>query len=173
MHIDSMAATLPVLITVAGMALGAACLAGPSEEATPAATREGAGVSGLPPHPLPASPPPAAAKLPPVSPTTTGSAGHPTVDAPPQTGRAHQSVPVDPQAKFTHFRVGQRNVKQILADGDYMWVGTSGGVIRYNTKTDDYKLFAVRSGLLANGIFHIGNIAGRTLVGTYAGRMAV
>jgi ligand-binding sensor domain-containing protein len=173
MHIDSKAATLPVLITVAGMALNATCLAGPSEEAKPAATLEGAGVSGLPPHPLPASPPSAATKLPPLSPATTGSASHPTVDAPPQTGRAHQSVPVDPDAKFTHFRVGQRNVKQILADGDYMWVGTSGGVIRYNTKTDDYKLFDVRNGLLANGIFHIGKIGGRIVVGTYGGGMAL
>ena len=61
------------------------------------------------------------------------------------------AAPVDPDAKFTHFRVGERNVKRIFPDGDHIWVGTSGGVIRYNTKTDDYRLFDVRSGLLANG----------------------
>lgn len=64
----------------------------------------------------------------------------------------------DPNAKFTYFRVGQRNVKQILADGDIMWVGTSGGAIRYNIKTDDYKLYDSRNGPLANSVFHLGKI---------------
>ena len=34
-----------------------------------------------------------------------------------------------------------------MADGDIMWVGTSGGVIRYDIKTDDYELFDLRSEL--------------------------
>jgi ligand-binding sensor domain-containing protein len=80
---------------------------------------------------------------------------------------------VDPDARFTHFRVGERNVKRILPEGDVVWVGTSGGVIRYDTKTDDYRLFDVRSGLLANGVFHIGKIHGRLAVGTYGGGMAL
>ncbi|MDH3587757.1 MAG: hypothetical protein OEQ30_11760, partial [Gammaproteobacteria bacterium] len=41
---------------------------------------------------------------------------------------------VDPDAHFTHFRVGERNVKTILSDGDIVWVGTSAGVIRYDTR---------------------------------------
>ncbi len=44
-------------------------------------------------------------------------------------------------ARFSHFRVGNRNVKSIFADGRYVWVGTSGGVIRYDTESDDYELF--------------------------------
>ncbi len=80
---------------------------------------------------------------------------------------------MDPDASFTHFRVGSRNVKQILADGDTMWVGTSGGVIRYNTKTDEYKLYDTRSGLLANGIFHLSKLDGQLVVGTYGGGMAI
>jgi ligand-binding sensor domain-containing protein len=92
---------------------------------------------------------------------------------PPQTGQAHLDQSVDPDAKFTHFRVGQRNVKRIMADGDYMWVGTSGGAIRYNLKTDDYRLFDIRSGLLANGIFHIGKLQDRVTLGTYGGGMAI
>ena len=92
---------------------------------------------------------------------------------PPQSGRAHLNTEKDPDAKFTHFRVGQRNVKQIMADGDLMWVGTSGGVIRYDIKTDDYQLFDLRSGLLANGIFHISKIDGRLVVGTYGGGLSI
>lgn len=92
---------------------------------------------------------------------------------PPQTGRAHLHSPADPDARFTHFRVGQRNVKQIMADGDLMWVGTSGGVIRYNIRTDEYRLFDLRSGLLANGIFHLSKFGDRLVVGTYGGGMSI
>lgn len=92
---------------------------------------------------------------------------------PPQSGQAHLNSAVDQNAKFTHFRVGERNVKQILADGDTMWVGTSGGVIRYNIKTDDYKLYDTRSGLLANGVFHLSKLDGQMVVGTYGGGMSI
>lgn len=102
--------------------------------------------------------------------TTTAATGK---EMPPQSGQAHLSAAADPNTKFTHFRVGQRNVKQILADGDVMWVGTSGGVIRYNIKTDDYKLYDVRNGLLANGVFHLGKINGQLVVGTYGGGMSL
>lgn len=94
-------------------------------------------------------------------------------EMPPQSGQAHLHAAADPNSKFTHFRVGQRNVKQILADGDIMWVGTSGGVIRYNIKTDDYKLYDIRNGLLANGVFHLGKIDGQLVVGTYGGGMSL
>ena len=89
--------------------------------------------------------------------------------APPQGGK----VEIDPNAKFTHFRVGNRNVKAILMKGDVAWVGTSGGVVRYDTKTDDYRLFDVRNGLLSNGIFSIDEIGGRIMVGTYGGGMSL
>lgn len=88
----------------------------------------------------------------------------------------HEPLPgsqVSPVGKFTHFRVGDRNVKSILADGDVVWVGTSGGVIRYDTKTDQYKLFDNTSGLLANGVFHLSKLNGRLLVGTYGGGMSL
>ena len=92
---------------------------------------------------------------------------------PPESGSAHSGSEIDTDAKFTHFRVGERNVKQIFADGDTMWVGTSGGVIRYNIKTDDYKLYDTRSGLLANGIFHISKLDDQIVIGTYGGGMAI
>ncbi len=112
---------------------------------------------------------PASATLLPGHPAAPGSGQAP----PPESGRAHLDAQVDPNAKFTHFRVGERNVKQILADGDTMWVGTSGGVIRYNIKTDEYKLYDNRSGLLANGVFHLSKLDGQLVVGTYGGGMSV
>jgi ligand-binding sensor domain-containing protein len=74
---------------------------------------------------------------------------------------------------FSHFRVGDRNVKAMMMDGDILWVGTSGGVVRYDTAVDEYELLDIRSGLLANGIFHINRIAGRLAVGTYGGGLAL
>ncbi|NIP73519.1 MAG: regulator, partial [Gammaproteobacteria bacterium] len=79
----------------------------------------------------------------------------------------------DPNAAFTHFRVGKRNVKAILSDGPIMWVGTSGGVIRYDTRNDEHRLFDNRSGLLANGVFHLSKLHGRLAVGTYGGGLAL
>ncbi len=90
-------------------------------------------------------------------------------DGPPQQGK----VTVDPNAKFTHFRVGNRNVKSMLLDGKNLWVGTSGGVIKYDTSTDGYRLFDSRNGLLSNGIFHVSQLDGRILVGTYGGGMSL
>lgn len=75
--------------------------------------------------------------------------------------------------KFTHFRVGNRNVKSIFADGDDIWIGTSGGVIRYNKRTDQHKMYDIKNGLLSDGIFHISKLNGKIVVGTYGGGMSL
>jgi ligand-binding sensor domain-containing protein len=90
-------------------------------------------------------------------------------DGPPQQGK----VTLDPNAKFTHFRVGNRNVKSMLLDGKNLWVGTSAGVIKYDTRTDEYRLFDSRNGLLSNGVFHVSKLGDRILVGTYGGGMSL
>jgi ligand-binding sensor domain-containing protein len=82
-------------------------------------------------------------------------------------------VQIDPAQAFTHFRVGNKNVKSIFAEGKLMWVGTSGGVIRYDTATDDYKLYDARNGLLSNGIFYVGKLQGKIAVGTYGGGLSL
>ena len=78
------------------------------------------------------------------------------------------------KTNFTHFRVGNRNVKSVFAEADKVWVGTSGGVIRYLPDSDEYRLFDVSNGLLANGVFHVSRwTEGKMLVGTYGGGLAV
>lgn len=89
-----------------------------------------------------------------------------------QDERRGKSVP-DKNAKFTHFRIGENNVKAIYIDGDVVWVGTSNGVIRYNTKNDDFRMFDNRDGLLSKGIFHVSKLDGRIVVGTYGGGMSI
>ena len=120
-------------------------------------------------------PAPVAATTPATGPAPQVATGlpsaHPSVDAPAATGSA--TAGADPNAKFTHFRVGNRNVKSIYADGDLMWIGTSGGVIRYDTNTDQYKLFDNRGGLLSNGVFYVGRLGERIAVGTYGGGLSL
>jgi ligand-binding sensor domain-containing protein len=93
------------------------------------------------------------------------------VPTPPQA--EGKTAPADPAAKFTHFRVGNKNVKSIFVDGHLVWVGTSGGVVRYDTRDDSYKLFDVKSGLLSNGVFYVGRIKGQIAVGTYGGGLSL
>jgi ligand-binding sensor domain-containing protein len=103
-------------------------------------------------------------------------AGHPPVssgDEPGAPAAKGAVAPVDPDAHFTHFRVGERNVKTILPDGDIVWVGTSAGVVRYDTSNDDYRLLDTRTGLLANGVFHLSKMQGRLAVGTYGGGLSI
>ncbi|BAL22665.1 two-component regulator propeller domain-containing protein [Azoarcus sp. KH32C] len=89
-------------------------------------------------------------------------------------GTAYQGkVGADPNEKFTHFRVGNRNVKKIYADNGVVWVATSGGVIRYDTRSDEYKLYDNTTGLLSNGMFYVGRIQGKITVGTYGGGMSM
>jgi len=84
-----------------------------------------------------------------------------------------KALPAHIGLDFTHFRVGNRNVKAMFPDGDLMWVGTSGGVIRYDTVLDDYRLFDVRGGLLSNGVFHLSKLGDRLVVGTYGGGLSL
>lgn len=75
---------------------------------------------------------------------------------------------------IAHFEIGNRNVKALYAEGDVIWLGTSGGVIRYDTKADQYKVFDnMTPGILSNGIFHVSKLDSRVIVGSYGGGMSV
>jgi ligand-binding sensor domain-containing protein len=101
--------------------------------------------------------------------------GHPGAGGNEQGGQRilQGRLDVDRTQKFNHFRVGDKNVKSILVDGDVTWVGTSGGVVRYDTKTDEFKMYDATNGLLSNGVFHVGKLHGRVAVGTYGGGLSI
>lgn len=84
-------------------------------------------------------------------------------------------APEKPEGKieYDHFRVGKRNVKAMLADDSLMWIGTSGGVIRYDLADDNYTLFDNKKGLLSNGVFHLSKIKNEIWVGTYGGGLSI
>ncbi|VAX18423.1 Sensor histidine kinase [hydrothermal vent metagenome] len=108
-----------------------------------------------------------------MAPVVSGNSTPKTAMAPPQQDATRGKTPVDSTKKSVHFRVGNRNVKDLYADGDLVWVGFSGGVIRYDIKTGDYRLFDTRSGLLSNGVFHVGLLDGKVTVGTYGGGLSL
>ncbi len=102
------------------------------------------------------------------APVTETAAARPQPAAAPAAGHA--------VLDFTHFRVGNRNVKAILADGDEIWIGTSGGVIRYNRKTDKHRMYTTKTdgALLSNGVFHLSKLDdNRIAVGTYGGGLSI
>jgi ligand-binding sensor domain-containing protein len=118
----------------------------------------------------------------PIQPGLEMPPGHPAVSSggSPASPQANQqeagrigTAKEDPNTKFTHFRVGNSNVKSIFIDGKEVWIGTSGGVIRYNTANDDFRFFDQKDGLLSKGIFNIGKLDGRIVVGTYGGGMSL
>lgn len=175
-----------IIIGVGGIVAGAYTLGVKQAAKQPAPAAQPTAVAENTPQPqTPATQPqaaPAQGQRPIAGPLKPGAevpAGHPTIAnqaAAPQNAPAQQhegKVQVDPNAKFTHFRVGNRNVKSIFLDGKVLWVGTSGGVIRYDTSNDEYKLYDARNGLLSNGVFHVSKLDGKILVGTYGGGMSL
>ena len=97
--------------------------------------------------------------------------GNPALAAEPV--RAGEVKAPDVKKKFTHFRVGEKNVKSIYADGNVIWVGTTGGVVRYDTRDNSSKTFGASNGLLSNGIFFVGKLKGRIAAGTYGGGLSL
>lgn len=119
------------------------------------------------PGPVASAPP--AAKVSPNAPSPSAAAAYPAGAT-----TAHGAGAAAPSGvRFAHFKVGNSNVKALLADGPVLWVGTSGGVIRYDTEKDDHRLYDVRAGLLSNGIFHLSKLDGRLVVGTYGGGLSL
>ena len=106
----------------------------------------------------------ALAAAPPATPASPAAASQPE-----RSGKAT----ADKAKPYTHFRVGNKNVKSMFLDGDVLWVGTSGGVVRYDLKSEEFKLLDVQSGLLSNGVFHVSRLRGKLAVGTYGGGLSL
>jgi len=146
-----------IAVIVIGLAAGLYAANKKSGSTTPAST---------------AGPIQSGAEMPPGHPAVSGGDQSAPQASQQEAGRLGKAIE-DPNTKFTHFRVGNSNVKSIYIDGKDVWVGTSGGVIRYNTATDDFRFFDQKDGLLSKGIFNIGKLDGHIVVGTYGGGMSL
>ena len=76
--------------------------------------------------------------------------------------------------KSNNFSLNARNVKVLKSQGNLLWMGTSLGVLRYDTATaEDYVIYDNRNGLLSNGIFSIATgPKNRVWVGTHGGGLS-
>jgi len=129
--------------------------------------------------PAPAAPAPAPVAAAP-APQTAPHATAPHATAPhaaPAPGGASLATAAaanhPPLRDYDHFRMGNRNIKSLWADGNTLWVGSSGGVIRYDIAEDKYVLYDNKSGLLSNGIFFVRRFDDEVWVGTYGGGLSV
>lgn len=73
------------------------------------------------------------------------------------------------------FGVGPtRNVKALLTEEHILYVGTSQGVVMYNTQNEQHTVFDNKnSGLLSNGIFYLSKIDDKLWIGTYGGGLTL
>lgn len=74
---------------------------------------------------------------------------------------------------FVQFQVGSSNVKAVLVDGPIAWLGTSSGLVKYDSGTNRHTRYDNRSGLLSNGIFYLGKFGKDLWVGTYGGGLSI
>ncbi len=76
--------------------------------------------------------------------------------------------------KSDEFSLNTRNIKVLTGQGKFLWMGTSNGVIRYDTTTaNDYEVFDNQNVLLSNGIFAIVmDPLNRPWIGTYGGGLS-
>lgn len=75
--------------------------------------------------------------------------------------------------RFVQFNVGSSNVKAVLVDGPVTWLGTSSGLVKYQSDVDRHTRYDNRSGLLSNGVFYLGKFGKDLWVGTYGGGLSI
>jgi ligand-binding sensor domain-containing protein len=110
-----------------------------------------------------------------VDPTAASPAESPPATPAPHTAQA-VTAPVHGSGapkNFAKFNVGNSNVKALLTDGSVTWIGTSSGLIRYDSKGDKHIRYDNRTGLVSNGIFHLNKLDDEIWVGTYGGGLSI
>jgi len=76
--------------------------------------------------------------------------------------------------KSDNFSLNARNVKVLKSKGNFLWMGTSMGIIKYDTtSTNKYTVYDNRNTLLSNGIFSITIDSNEKIwFGTYGGGLS-
>jgi len=77
--------------------------------------------------------------------------------------------------KSDNFSLNARNVKVLMSQNNSLWMGTSMGIIKYDTSSvENYAIYDNRNSLLSNGVFSI-TIGPKKQIwaGTYGGGISV
>ncbi|HXI88210.1 MAG TPA: two-component regulator propeller domain-containing protein [Parvularculaceae bacterium] len=98
-------------------------------------------------------------------------------DPAPAVGDAHEGAPgaeaVGGLRNIIDFDMGSRNIKAILIDGRTVWLGTSSGLVKYDTLSGAIKTYDNRTGLLSNGVFYLSRVGDEIWIGTYGGGLSI
>ncbi len=72
------------------------------------------------------------------------------------------------------FTINTRNIKVLKENGNYLWIGTSNGLLRYDTQgKEEIEVYDNTNKLLSNGIFSIAiDKKGLPWIGTYGGGLS-
>lgn len=103
-------------------------------------------------------------------------ASRPAASAAPAEPRRHVKegkLEVEPARPFNHYRVGDNSVIALYAEGPVIWLGGSGGLVRYDSATREFKTYLARDGLVANMVLCVAKIGGRIAVGTHGGGISL
>ncbi len=74
------------------------------------------------------------------------------------------------EGRWTTWQIGDVIVRTLHADGPLIWIGTSNGLIRFDRKKEEHRVFTTKDGLLSNVIVSIHSGRGKDRwVGTYGG----
>ena len=86
---------------------------------------------------------------------------------------ARAETPSAAAAAFTHYRIGDAAARTLYGDGPLIWVGTSVGVVRYDTRSGERRVYDKRDGLPSTAILFVGKMGGKLIFGTNGGGLAV
>jgi len=71
---------------------------------------------------------------------------------------------------WTNWSIGNVVIRALAIDGDFLWIGTSNGLIQFNKKTEEHRIYTARDGLLSNVVVSITiDRHGNKWLGTYGG----
>jgi ligand-binding sensor domain-containing protein len=75
-----------------------------------------------------------------------------------------------PGSHWTSWSIGEVVVRALAVEDDLLWIGTSNGLIRFDKRTEEPKVYTTRDGLLSNVIVSITvDPRGNKWFGTYGG----
>lgn len=115
---------------------------------------------------------PASAPLPRLTapaPATAPLAAAPSDSAQTSAGKSD----ADPASAYTQYRIGNAAVRTIHADGHLLWVGTSNGLVRYDTAKGEHRFLDASDGLRSNAVLYVGRHEDKLVLGMHGGGLAL
>ena len=83
-------------------------------------------------------------------------------------GRPAETTGTSPPA-YTQYRIGNAAARTVHTDGSVIWVGTTAGLVRYDTASGQHRFYDRRDGLPSEAVLHAAKVGDKLVLGTHAG----